>query len=129
MPRPPAKYPTELELAILKILWQHGPANVRQVRDVLADQRDLAYTSVMTVMGIMTDKGHVSRKKTKGTYVYRAVLRQKTTEKSMVSDLVDRVFDGSAAAAAVHLLESSDIDTEELAALRRLLEQKEGEQS
>lgn len=122
MPRPASRYPTDLELEILKVLWQQGPSTVRQVRDVLAKDRDLAYTSVMTIMSIMTDKGYVRRRKTKGSYVYRPVLEQHSAARAMLSDVVNRVFDGSAAAAAVHLLESADIDREELHELQRLLE-------
>jgi predicted transcriptional regulator len=122
MPRPASRYPTDLELEILKVLWQQGPSTVRQVRDILAKDRDLAYTSVMTIMSIMTDKGYVRRRKAKGSYVYRPVLEQHSAARAMLSDVVNRVFDGSAAAAAVHLLESADIDREELHELQRLLE-------
>lgn len=124
MPRPPSRYPTDLELEILKILWQRGPSTVRQVRDTLAEERDLAYTSVMTIMTIMADKGYVRRRKAKGSYVYRPVLEQHSAARAMLSDVVNRVFDGSAAAAAVHLLESADIDSDELHELQQLLERK-----
>jgi predicted transcriptional regulator len=122
MPRSASRYPTDLELVILKVLWQQGPSTVRQVRDALADERALAYTSVMTVLSIMTDKGYVRRRKAKGSYVYRPVLEQHSAARAMLSDVVNRVFDGSAAAAAVHLLESADIDREELHELQQLLE-------
>ena len=124
MPRPASRYPTDLELEILKILWQRGPSTVRQVRDTLAEERDLAYTSVMTIMTIMADKGYVRRRKAKGSYVYRPVLEQHSAARAMLSDVVNRVFDGSAAAAAVHLLESAQIDQSELEELQRLLERK-----
>jgi predicted transcriptional regulator len=109
-------------LEILKILWQRGPSTVRQVRDTLAEERDLAYTSVMTIMSIMADKGYVRRRKAKGSYVYRPVLERRSAARAMLSDVVNRAFDGSAAAAAVHLLESAEIDREELHELRQLLE-------
>ena len=63
MARPTSKHPTELELEILKVLWRASPLTGRQVRDALVGFRDLAYTSVMTIMGIMEDKGYVRRKK------------------------------------------------------------------
>jgi len=124
MPRPASRYPTDLELEILKVLWQRGPSTVRQVRDTLAEERDLAYTSVMTIMNIMADKGYVRRRKAKGSYVYRPVLEQRSAARAMMSDVVNRVFDGSAAAAAVHLLESADIDRDELHELQQLLVRK-----
>ena len=124
MPRPASRYPTDLELEILKVLWRHGPSTVRQVRDALPGDRDSAYTSVMTIMGIMTDKGYVRRRKAKASYIYRAVLKQESTAKNMLADVVTRAFDGSATAAAVHLLETADIDEVELAELRKLLARK-----
>lgn len=129
MPRIPSRFPTDLELAILKILWQRGPSTVRQVRDELAEERDLAYTSVMTIMTIMADKGYVRRRKSKGSYVYRPVLEQQSAARAMLSDVVNRVFDGSAAAAAVHLLESAEIDPAELHELQQLLASKRGSES
>lgn len=129
MARPASKYPTELELEILKILWREGPCSVRQVRDLLAPLRNLAYTSVMTVMTIMTDKGYLRRSKQGGGYVYRARARQESTVRGMLRDLVERVFDGSAAAMMVNLLETKDIDAEELRQLRELINRKAGEQA
>lgn len=124
MPRVASRYPTDLELEIMKVLWQRGPSTVREVRDALAAERDLAYTSVMTIMTIMADKGYVRRRKSKGSYRYRPVLEQRSAAGAMLADVVNRVFDGSAAAAAVHLLETADIDQTELRELRRLLESK-----
>ena len=124
MARPVSKHPTELELEILKILWRAGPANVRAVRDRLADQRELAYTSVMTIMNIMTRKGSLKRTKQGASYVYHPRVTEKTTTRKMLGDLIDRLFDGSASAAMVRLLETSDIDDDELKRLRALLSDK-----
>ncbi len=66
MVRPTSKHPTVLELEILKILWRAQPLTGRQLRDALAEFRELAYTSVMTILGIMVDKGYVRRKKQGG---------------------------------------------------------------
>jgi BlaI family transcriptional regulator, penicillinase repressor len=129
MARPASKYPTELELEILKVLWRDGPASVRQVRDALEPFRDLAYTSVMTVMNIMAEKGYVRRGKQGGGYVYRPRIKQESTVRGMLRDLVDRAFDGSAAALMVNLLETGDLDAEELRRLRELVNQKSEEQT
>jgi BlaI family penicillinase repressor len=125
MTRPASRYPTELELAILKVLWREGPLPVRPVRDALAPERDLAYTSVMTVMSIMVDKGYLKRSKRGGSYVYRPVITQASTARRMLDDVVNRVYDGSVGLAALHLLESKDLSEEELKALRKLLDEKE----
>jgi predicted transcriptional regulator len=131
MARPSSKHPTELELEILKVLWRDGPSSVREVRDSLVDFRDLAYTSVMTIMTIMTKKGYLKRSRNGKSYTYRAAVEEDRVTRRMLGDLVDRVFDGSAAAAMVNLLETGDIDDAELEELRRLIEAKsrEGEES
>jgi BlaI family transcriptional regulator, penicillinase repressor len=128
MARPASKYPTELELEILKVLWSAGPCSVRQVRDALVPFRDLAYTSVMTVMTIMVEKGYIQRTKQGGGYVYRPRVKQDSTVRGMLSDLVDRAFDGSAATLMVSLLETKDIDADELRQLRELINRKAREQ-
>ncbi len=124
MARPSSKHPTELELEILKVLWRDGPAQVRHVRDAIEGFRDLAYTSVMTIMKIMVDKGYLRRRKKGNLYVYTPRLERESTTREMVSDLVDRVFDGSPAAAALRLLETADIDEDELRELRKLIKRK-----
>jgi len=129
MARRASKHPTELELEILKILWRDGPGSVRQVRDALAGLRDLAYTSVMTIMTIMTDKGYLQRSKSRGVYVYRPCVTQRATTRDMLRDLMNRAFDGSAASVMLNLLETADIDAEELKQLRELINRKAEEQS
>jgi BlaI family transcriptional regulator, penicillinase repressor len=124
MPRHPSPHPTELELEILKILWRDGPCSVRDVRDTLVSFRDLAYTSVMTMMNIMREKGYLKRKKEGGCYVYRARITKKSTAGRMLGDMVDRVFDGSAASLMVNLLETAEIDSEELKELRKRINRK-----
>ena len=129
MARPASKHPTQLELEILKILWRDGPAAVRHVRQALAPDRKRAHTSVMTVMNIMVDKGYVTRAKDGGSYVYRPVVSEQTTQQRMLTDLVDRAFDGSATAAMLNLLETSDLDGEEIKRLRALINRKAKERS
>ncbi len=129
MARSASRHPTELELEILKILWRDGPSNVRHVRDALVAFRDLAYTSVMTMMTIMAKKGYLKRRKGEGGYVYRAAISAESTTRGMLRDLVDRAFDGSAAALMVNLLETRDLDAGELRQLRELINRKAGEQS
>ncbi len=124
MARPTSKHPTELEFEILKVLWRTRPLTGRQVRDALAEFRELAYTSVMTIMGIMVDKGYVRRKKQGSSYVYSARIKQETTTRRMLLDLVERAYDGSVTSVVVNLLETSDIQSEELEQLRELIRQK-----
>jgi len=127
MARPASKHPTELELEILKVLWRDGPSTGQAVRNALAPQRDLAYTSVMTILGIMLEKGYVRRKKDGASFLYRARVSEQATARGMLRDLVARVYDGSVEAVLVNLLESSDLDREEIQRLRRLLTDKSRE--
>jgi predicted transcriptional regulator len=124
MARNTSKYPTELELEILKILWRDGQATVRQVRKKLVDFRKLAYTSVMTMMTIMTEKGYLKRSKEGNYYVYKPRVTEQETTRGILSDIVERLFDGSAAAAMVNLLETKNIDEDEMKQLRELIKQK-----
>ncbi len=118
MSRRVSKHPTELELEILRVLWESGPLTGQAIRSALAPDRSLTYQSVMTVLGIMEEKRYVTRKKSDGRYEYRARVSKSATAKRMMRDLVDRLFDGSAASAMINLLESSDLSDEELKELR-----------
>ena len=133
MARPASNHPTELELEILKALWREGPGPVRRVREALAGRgRDLAYTSVMTIMNIMADKGYLRRTKDAkqggASFVYHPRVTEKSTSRRMLKDLVDRLFGGSTAAAMLNLLETSDVKDEELRQIRDLISRKAKEQ-
>jgi len=123
MPRNPSRYPTELELEILKILWHHGPMPTGSIREKLAREagRDLAPTSVITTLNVMKDKGYVSRKRDGKSYVFRARVREHTVSKGMIGDLVDRVFDGSASALMLRLVESRGVSPQEIEQLEQLV--------
>jgi len=129
MSRPTSKHPTELELEILKVLWHIGPATVRQVRDELAAIRDLAYTTVMTMMTIMDTKGYVQRKKDGRSFIYEAKYHAQKASKNMLQDIVDRLFGGSTTAVMQHLLETSELDDDELKQIRSLINRKAREKS
>jgi predicted transcriptional regulator len=114
-----------LELEILKRLWREGPMTVREVRESLEnDFRKLAHTSVITMMNIMVDKGYASKTKGRGGYVYKARIRRESTLRRMMGDLVDRAYEGSAAAAAMQLLDGGSVSAQELEQLRKLLDRK-----
>jgi BlaI family penicillinase repressor len=129
MARPTSRYPTELELEILKVLWRESPLPGRKIRDALADFRDLAYTSVMTVMKIMVEKKYVRRKKVAGNFVYSPCVTEEASRKRMLHDMVDRVFDGSPTAVMLNLLETSDLDEQELKQLRKMLNRQSKERT
>lgn len=124
MSRSPSRHPTELELEILKVLWQIEPSTVRQVRDALAPVRDLAYTTVMTMMSIMTTKGYLARSKLGRSYVYRSTYREEKASRTLLQDIIDRVFGGSTTAVLEHLLETSELDDADFKKIRALITRK-----
>jgi predicted transcriptional regulator len=95
--------PPPLELECLKALWTLGEGNVKDVRRALTENRNLAYTTVMTVLDRLARKGGVSRRKVGRSFVYVPVLRREVLRGLAIQDLVDRFFDGSQEALAEHL--------------------------
>ena len=127
MARPNSEYPTELELQILKVLWDSEPMTVREVRESLAaGGRDLAHTTVITMLGTMVDKGQVEKlEPTEGkAFRFSPLIQRDEVSRGMLGDIVDRVFDGSAEAVMLSLFDVKDLDEEELASLRKLLNKK-----
>lgn len=122
MARPASDQPTPGELEILKFLWEHGPATVREVREALnRDQRrDRAYTTVMSLMNVMTEKGWLKRVPEGRAFRYRAAVDRQLTLEQAVGDLVGRVFDGAASSLVAHLLEHG-VSDEELSAIQRTI--------
>ena len=114
--------PTDSELAILRILWERGPATVRQVHEALADTRDTGYTTTLKLMQIMADKGLVERDETARTHVYSAAVNEQQTQRQLVKDLVDRAFGGSAAALVLHALNAEGATAAELKEIRKLID-------
>jgi BlaI family penicillinase repressor len=115
---------TEQELEIMKIVWRRGSATVRDVYEDLLEQRKIAYTTVMTMMGILEQKGHLKKSSEERAYVYRPAKPQGEVVGKMVQDFVKRVFNGSAKPLLVHLIEDQNISSEELEEVRRLLSDK-----
>lgn len=132
MSRPESEHPTELELEILKVLWEKSPLLVRDVRARLAEQanRPLAHSSVITMLNIMHRKGFLKRRKEGKSFLFWPKLPKENVMTRMMGDLLSRLFDGSPSAMVLNLLETSDVDSEELAEIRKLVARKtkEGKQ-
>jgi BlaI family penicillinase repressor len=125
MARPASEHPTELELSILKVLWQKAPKTVDEVREALAAAgRELTHSSVITIMNIMVGKGYLQRAKKGRAFEFTPLLEENSVGQSMVQDLLSRVFDGSARSLVLQLLETADVDSDELAAIRQLINRK-----
>jgi len=115
---------TEQELELMKIVWRRGRATVRDVYEELLANRKIAYTTVMTMMGILEQKGHLKKSADDRAYVYSPAQPQRDVVRSMVEDFVKRVFNGSAKPLLVHLIEDKTISAEELDEISRLLQDK-----
>jgi BlaI family penicillinase repressor len=122
--RPVSRHPTELDLEILKVLWARSPATARDVQAALAPDRPLAYTSVLTILNIMARKRYVKRTKSGPSYAYAPVVSESATTRSMLRDLVRRVFRGSASSLVLNLLSDADLDDAELRQIRQILKDK-----
>jgi predicted transcriptional regulator len=118
MPRP-----TDSELAILRVLWKLGPSTVRQVYEALGSKG--AYTTVLTIMKIMTEKGLIKPDKSRTTFVYSVTAPAETVKRRLVSDLLDRAFSGAAQEMVMQALETSAASKEDLQAIRKLIEKME----
>lgn len=130
MPRPVSRYPTELELQILKILWQDSPLLAREVQSKLEENgRPLAKTSVITTLNTMFQKKYLARKKQGNTYLFRPRITEEQVASRVLDDVVDRVFDGSTAAVMLSLFDAREVDHDELQELRRLINRKLKESS
>jgi predicted transcriptional regulator len=114
--------PTDSELAILRVLWTRGPSTVREVAEVMG--REAGYTTILKLMQIMTEKRLVRRNEAARTHIYEAAYTEDQTQRHLVTDLLDRVFDGSAAKLVIQALAAGKASPEELAEIRKLLSEK-----
>ena len=118
--------PTEAELEILQVLWERGACTVREVHEVLHRRDGTGYTTALKQLQIMHDKGLVERDESQRAHVYRAVVSKERTQKRFLSDMVQRVFDGSPSQLVLHALGSRPRATrEELDEIRALLNKLE----
>jgi predicted transcriptional regulator len=127
MARPKHEHPTPGELEVLQILWERGPSTVRDVLEVLNRRRRRAYTSVMSLMNVMADKGLLKREPQGRAFLYRASIAREKTLGRMVRDLLGRAFEGSASTLVAHLLENTQPSSEEMDAIRQLVDQYQKE--
>ena len=114
-----SRKPTDAELAILTVLWSRGPSTVRQIAEEMG--REAAYTTILKLLQIMTEKRLVVRDEAARTHIYEAAFTQDQTQRQLVTDLLERAFDGSAAKLVLQALAASKTSPEELAEIKKLL--------
>ena len=115
----PRRKPTDAELGILRVLWSRGPSTVRQI--ALEMGREAGYTTILKLLQIMTEKRLVVRDEAARTHVYQAAYTQDQTQLQLVTDLLERAFDGSAAKLVLQALAASRTSPEDLAEIKKLL--------
>jgi predicted transcriptional regulator len=121
------KKPTDAELAILRVLWSRGPSTVRDVAVEMG--REGSYTTILKLLQIMADKGLVRRDEKSRTHVYEAAESEDATQRQLVGDLLNRLFDGAAGKLVLRALEDGKVTPSELAEIRKMLNKRLGERS
>ncbi|MCB0632850.1 MAG: BlaI/MecI/CopY family transcriptional regulator [Saprospiraceae bacterium] len=123
--------PTESELAILQVLWAHGPSTVRFINDTLNeasdDEREIGYTTTLKLMQLMLDKGLLERDTSSRTHVYRPLINERETRQHLLDKFVDTTFRGSAMDLVMQALGNHSVSQDELAAIKDLIKKIEEE--
>jgi BlaI family penicillinase repressor len=113
--------PTESELSILRVLWEHAPRSVREVHEAIAADKPVGYTTVLKTLQIMFDKGLVKRDERQKAHLYRPAMPAPRMQKRLVDDLVDRAFGGAASQLVMHALSGRKASPEEIEELRSIV--------
>lgn len=115
--------PSNAELEILRILWKRGPSTVRDVHDELKRERDIGYTTVLKIMQVMAEKRIVTRDESERSHVYSPAVEEKSVKRRLVSELLDKAFDGSAAQLVMQALSDKRASPEDIRKIRKLLDE------
>ena len=121
--RTPTPTLTPLELAIMKVVWDLDAATVRDVYERLRTRREVAYTTVLTMMKILEQKGYVKKTRADRAFVYRAARPRQQVLGGMVREFIDRVFDGASRPMLLHLVKETRLSDKERKALLRAIEE------
>ena len=114
---------TPQELAIMKVVWRKDESTVRDVHDALSETRPIAYTTVMTMMNVLEDKGYLEKKSNGRAHVYTPTKPRHQVVGAMVRDFVDRVFDGASSSLLLHLAKDSRLSERQRRAVQRIIEE------
>jgi predicted transcriptional regulator len=121
--RTKSKTLTEQELEIMKVVWELQTATVREVYEILLRRRKIAYTTVMTMMNILEEKGYLKKRAEDKAYVYQVTKPKAKVIKAMVEDFVNRVFNGSAEPLLVQLVKDRHLSPEDLEKIARAIKE------
>ena len=116
---------TPQELAIMKVVWTRDTATVRDVYEAMREKRSIAYTTVMTMMRILEDKGYLKKTLVDRAHVYKPAQRRQLVIGAMVRDFLDRVFDGASDSLLVHLAKDNKLTEKQRRIVKQLIEEQE----
>jgi predicted transcriptional regulator len=130
MARKASPQPTDVELAILRVLWARGPSTVREVHLTLSNEpdRETGYSTTLKMMQVMLEKGLLTRDESVRPQVYAPSQPEEQTQRQILRDVLRKVFGGSARKLVMRAVESEKISAKELAEIRKLLKQMEGDE-
>jgi len=121
-PSPKTPKPTDAEIEILHVLWEHGPLTVRQVHEDLSRTKQSQYTTTLKQLQVMTEKGLVVRDESERSHVYRAAVARDRVQRQITTHLIDRVFGGSARGMLMQVLGAKKVSKKELGEMRRMID-------
>ena len=127
MARSVSTQPTEVELQILRILWKNGGSTAREVHNELTELKGTTYSTTVKMLSVMLEKGLVKRDESVSPQMYRAAVSQKVTQKKMLGDLIEKVYDGSALSLVLQALSTGKASANELAEVRKMVDELEGQ--
>jgi len=126
MARPKSSILTESELRLMHVIWSKGSATVKDVVDALTNEHALAYTTVMTTLQTLTNKGFLRHEKQGRAFVYHPLVSQEETQRNAIDYIMSRFFNNSPELLMLNLLEHDDVDLNDLEKLKRLVSEEEG---
>ena len=129
MPRKPSTQPTDVELAILQVIWERGPSTVREIHEALEPERQVGYSTTLKMIQVMHAKGLLKRDDSVRPQQYRAVTSRARTQKRMIDNLVEKAFGGAASQMLVQALSTKRLDPDELARIKEVIERLEEDRS
>ena len=115
----------KLQLDVMQALWKKGEATVAEVQEFLKTEKDLAITTIGTILSRLEKKNVVAHRVAGRKYIFRALVSEKDTKRSMVSSLINELFQGNSGSLVNHLLEESELDAQDLEKLKVLIEKSE----
>ena len=119
--------PTEVELQILRILWDLGPSPVREIHSRLNAEKGTNYSTTVKMLAVMREKGLVKRDEESSPHVYRSTPSRQKTGKRMLGELIEKVYDGASMSLVLQALATSKPTSQELDEVRKLLDELEGD--